>query len=97
MMEGGVYEYSPSKPISIQAGDIVGITMPPSDDERTKSVAIKPLFLRLPESNSSTISCVRLEDSQHFFLDNGMCLYQQQQLSLYVPLLTAIIIGQLST
>ena len=36
MMEGSVYEYTPSKPISVQAGDIVGITMPPSDDERTE-------------------------------------------------------------
>ena len=96
--EGGVYEYSPSKPISVQAGDIVGITMPPSDyDERMKRVAIKPLFLRLPEGNSSTVSCVRLGDSQHFFLDDRMCLFQQQQQSLYIPLLTAIIIGQLST
>ena len=91
--EDGVYEYTPSKPISVQAGDIVGITVPPSDDERIKSVTIKPLFLRLPEGNSSTVSCARLGDSQHFFLDDGMCLFQQQQLSLYIPLLTAIIIG----
>jgi hypothetical protein len=92
--EAGIYEYTPSQPISVQAGDIVGITMPPSDDERTESVTIKPLFLRLPEGNSSTVSCARLGDSQYFFLDNGMCLYQQQQLSLYIPLLTAITIGQ---
>ena len=82
-----IYEYAPSEPVSVQAGDIVGIMMPPNDDERMKS--IRPVFLRLSEGNSSTVSCTRLGDGQHFFLADGMCLNQQQ--SLYIPLLTAII------
>ena len=27
--EAGVYEYTPSQPVSVQTGDIIGITMPP--------------------------------------------------------------------
>ena len=86
--EANVYEYTPSEPISVQAGDIVSIMMPPNDDKRTKSV--RPLFLRLYKGNSSTVSCTRLGNSQHFFLADGMCLNQLQQQFLYIPLLTAI-------
>ncbi len=86
--EAGIYEYTPSQSISVQTGDIVGIMMPPNDDKRTRSV--RPLFLRLLEGNSSTVSCSRLGDSQHFFLADGTCLNQQQRQFFYIPLLTAI-------
>ena len=96
-IEAGVYEYTPSQPVSVQTGDIIGITMPPNDDERMTSV--RPLFLKLSgEGNSSTtVSCTRLGDSQYFFLADGMCLNQQEQQSFYIPLLTAITDGQFYT
>ena len=83
-----IYEYTPPQPIPVQAGDIVGITMPINDDETM--VSVKPLFLKLPEGNTSTVSCTRLGESHGFFLADRMCLNQQEQQSLYIPLLTAI-------
>ena len=90
MMNGSVYyEYTPSLPIRVQVGDIVGIMIPSDESDRLRSV--KPLFLRLPEQNSSTISsCVRLGDSQQILLENRACSNPQEQQSRYIPLLSAI-------
>ena len=89
-MDGGFtyYEYSPSPPTTIQAGDIVGIMMPSDDDARAQSC--RPLFLRLPEGNAS--SCVFDPGSnfQQIILVNGMCINPQDQQSEYLPLVSAI-------
>ncbi len=88
-ISGSVYiEYTPPSPVPIQRGDFIGIMMPVGDDDRALSV--RPLFLRLPEGNSSTISCVTEGDSQFFFLQDQMCLDQQRQQSRYIPLVSAI-------
>ena len=39
-------EYTPSQPLPVQAGDIVGIMMPSKD---AAMFSVRPLFLRLPE------------------------------------------------
>ena len=65
------YEYTPSSPTLIQAGDIVGIMMP--DDDNARALSLRSLFLRLPEGNTSTISCVCLIISEQIILVNGMC------------------------
>ena len=88
--ESVYYEYTPSSPTSVQAGDIVGIMMPNSDDERMRSA--RPLFLMLPQGNSSTISCVSLRGSQLFQLQNRMCPNPApERQSQYIPLLSAIL------
>ncbi len=62
-ISGSVYiEYTPPSPVPIQEGDVIGIMMPDGDDDRALSV--RPLFLMLPEENSSTISCVAEGDIQ---------------------------------
>ena len=87
-ISGSVYiEYTPPSPVPIQKEDFIGIVMPDGDDDRVLSV--RPLFLRLPEGNSSTISCVAQGDIQHFFLQDRMCV-SRQQLSQYIPLVSAI-------
>ncbi len=87
-ISGSVYiEYTPPSPVPIQKEDFIGIMMPVDDNDRAQSV--RPLFLRLPEGNSSTISCVKGGDSQLLFLQDRMCA-SQQQLSQYIPLVSAI-------
>ena len=82
--------FTPLPPgIPVQAGDIVGISLPTVDDDM---LIIKPLFLRLPQGNSS-ISCARLEgDSTTFQFDtaNQMCGGNDPggQQSLYIPLIS---------
>ena len=89
VLNGSVYiEYTPPSPVPVQKGDAIGIMMP--DDEVDGVQGVRPLFLRLPEGNSSTISCVSPSASQRFFLQNQRCLNQQEQQSLYIPLVSAI-------
>ena len=82
--------FTPSPPgIPVQAGDIVGIRLPSVDDDQ---LMIKPLFLRLPEGNS-TISCTGLQgDSDVFFFDtvNQRCNINagEEEQSMYVPLIS---------
>ena len=83
--------FTTSPPIPVQAGDIVGIRLPLVNDDQ---LTIKPLFLRLPEGNSSTISCAGLRDSSNisqFDTVNQMCRGNDPgvQQSLYIPLISA--------
>ena len=83
--------FTTSPPIPVQAGDIVGIRLPLVNDDQ---LTIKPLFLRLPEGNSSTISCAGLHDSSNisqFDTVNQMCGGNDPgvQQSLYIPLISA--------
>ena len=93
-MESGFtyYEYIPSTPTPVQAGDIVGIMMPAADEDRAQS--LRPLFLRLPQGNASSFSCVLLPNSniqpQHLLLVDGMCTNQRDQQSEYIPLVSPI-------
>ena len=88
--ESTFIEYTPLQPISVQTGDIVGIMLPSMDDGISR---IKPLFLKLPEGNSSTISCIRLEDSQFFFFQSQSCINNgvEEEQSLYIPLISVVI------
>ena len=86
---GTVYVYTPSQPIPVQSGDIVGITMPSDEDENMKSV--KPFYLNLSRSNASTFSCAILTDSKSIFLNSGSCAQPQNEVSGYIPMITAII------
>ena len=56
--------FTPSPPIPVQAGDIVGIQLPLVNDDQ---LTIKPLFLKLSERNSSTTSCIGLQGQLFFF------------------------------
>ena len=81
--------FTPSPPgIPVQAGNIVGIRLPSLDDDM---LTIKPLFLRLPQGNSS-ISCTGLQgDSDFFFFDtvNQRCISStEEEQSLYIPLIS---------
>ena len=81
--------FMPSPPgIPVQAGDIVGIQLPSVDNN---ILTIKPLFLRLPQGNSS-ISCAGLDgDSTNFQFDtaNQMCRGNDPgQQSMYIPLIS---------
>ena len=83
-------EYMPSPPIPVQAGDIVGISLPSVDDDL---LTIKPLFLNLSEENVSTISCAGLQsNSEVFFFDtvNQRCNSNagEEEQSLYIPLIS---------
>ena len=86
---GDMIEYTPSEPIPVQAGDAVGIRL----DEGM--LRIKPLFLRLPEGNSSAISCVGLQgNSKTFFFNatNQSCLTNDEgDQSMYIPLISVAI------
>ena len=93
VLNGSVYiEYTPPSPVPIQKGDVIGIMMAVGEVDRVQGV--RSLFLRLPEGNSSTISCARLvinpDLSQQFFLQDRMCSNQQEQQSQYIPLVSAI-------
>ena len=86
-------EYTPSPPgVPVQAGDIVGIRLPSVDNNM---LMIKPLFLRLSQGNSSTISCAGVQgDSETFFFDtaNRRCnVGSEEEQSLYIPLISVII------
>ena len=79
-------EYTPSPPgIPVRAGDIIGIRL---DDDL---LTIKPLFLRLPQGNS-TISCIGLDGDSGFFqfdTANQMCVSgADEEQSLYIPLIS---------
>ena len=82
--------YTPSPPgIPVQAGDIVGISLPTVDDDL---LTIKPLFLRLPQGNSS-ISCAGLQAVSNIFqfdTVNQMCGGNDpgEQQSMYIPLIS---------
>ena len=81
--------FTPLPPgIPVQAGDIVGIRLPSVDDDL---LMIKPLFLRLPQGNSS-ISCAGLiGDTTIFQFDtaNQLCLsIVEEEQSLYIPLIS---------
>ena len=83
------YEYTPSPPTPVQTGDIVGIIMPV--DESDRALSVRPLFLRLPEGNSSTISCVPPSSNlQQIILVNGMCINEDNRQSEYIPLIFPI-------
>ena len=86
---GGMIEYTPSEPIPIQAGDVVGIGL----DEGM--LRIRPLFLRLPEGNSSAISCVGLQGNSETFFFNATsqsCLHiDERNQSMYIPLISVAI------
>ena len=83
-------EYTPSPPIPVQAGDIVGIGLPSVDDDL---LTIKPLFLNLSEGNSSTISCAGVQGNSDFFFFNTVnqrCNSNaaEEEQSLYIPLIS---------
>ena len=80
------YEYTPSPPTPVQAGDFIGILLPD-----VGLLNITPLFLRLPEENSNAISCVRLSDSQQIFLPGRKCLNIFEQQLQYIPLVSVIL------
>ena len=86
-----VYIYTPPQPIPVQSGDIVAIMMPLDEEKRMESV--KPLFLELPEDNSSLFSCARLLsiDSMLFELNEQNCGQGQQELLRYILSISAII------
>ena len=84
-----VYTYTPSQPIPVQPGDIVGIMMPLDEEERKES--IKPLFLELPEDNSSLFSCARFGDSPQISLNEQNCGQGQQELLRYILSISAIV------
>ena len=86
---GTAYVYTPSQPISVQSGDIVGIMMPSDQDENMLSV--KPFYLNLSGSNASTFSCARVIDSTFIFLNSDSCTESQDEVSGYIPMITAII------
>ena len=89
VMNGSVYyEYTPSSPIPVQVGDIVGIVMPSVAADRSESAI--PLFLSLPEESSDTVSCVRLGISELIILNDRICLEEIEQQSRYIPLVSAI-------
>ena len=82
--------FTPSPPIPVQAGDIVGIRLPLVDDDM---LMIKPLFLRLPEANSSTISCAGVQGNSEFFFFNTVnqrCISNaaEEEQSIYIPLIS---------
>ena len=85
--------FTPLPPgIPVQAGDIVGISLPTVDDDM---LIIKPLFLRLPQGNSS-ISCAGLQgnsDNMYNFFQfdtaNQLCVSStEEEQSLYIPLIS---------
>ena len=84
-----VYTYTPPQPIPVQPGDIVGIMMPLDEEERKES--IKPLFLELPEDNSSLFSCARFGDSPQISLNEQNCGQGQQEMLRYILSISAII------
>ena len=86
---GTAYVYTPSQPIPVQSGDIVGIMMPIDEDENMQSV--KSLYLNLSESNASTFSCARVSPSTVIVLNSDSCGEPQDEESGYIPMITAII------
>ena len=91
-ISGGMIEYVPSQPIRVQAGDIVGIRLPSEEDDMF-NLMIKPLFLRLPEGNSSAISCIGLQSDDKFFFSNQMCNEGSgdRNQTTYIPLISVVI------
>ena len=90
---GGMIEYTPLEPIRVQAGDVVGIRLPSVADDMLR---IRPLFLRLPEGNSSAISCVGLPgfNSETFFFNatSQSCPQNSERnQSMYIPLISVAI------
>ena len=86
---GTAYVYTPSQPIPVQSGDILGIMMPTDEDERMQSV--KSFYLNLSGSNASTFSCARVTDSTFIFLNSDSCTIPEDEESVYIPMITAII------
>ena len=84
--DSNIFEYIPTQPIPVQAGDIVGIMMPVDETERMRSV--KPVFL---EGNTSMLSCVRVSSSSNIFLSDQSCGQGQQPSLKHTPLVTAIV------
>ena len=81
--------FIPSPPgIPVQAGDIVGISLPSVDDNM---LTIKPLFLRPSPGNSSSCIGVQSENSEFFFFNvmNQMCVNNaDEEQSSYIPLIS---------
>ena len=80
--------FTPSPPIPVKAGDIIGIRLPTVNNDM---LMIKPLFLNLSEGNSSTISCAGLQgNSNNFAFENRICSTNggDEEQSLYIPLIS---------
>ena len=91
-ISGDMIEYVPSQPIQVQAGDVVGIRLPSVADDMLR---IRPLFLRLPEGNSSAISCVGLQGNGNTFFFNAASqscpANAERNQSMYIPLISVAI------
>ena len=93
----GYIEYTPTRPTQVKAGDFVGIEMPTGREFKEARMRVRPLFLTLADESSNATSCLLRVGSISVMvvvLSNGLCLSQEDQQSLYIPLISATFAGE---